>query len=461
MSTTSTSPTASTPATPPPSSSQYSADLQQVLTRSIAIASLPLTQLNNTLTDLQNRSTELNTLNGKFSAIQTAVQSLSTAVSSTTAQASDTSVLTAQSDSTAVPGSYTIHVVTAGSPSNALSLSTLPAVTNPGTQSISTSSSFTLTVGGTPVTITPSGDTLSALADAINSSGANVSATIVNLGSPSAPNYQLSLQSTQLGDITLQLNDGTNDLMGTLSGGTQASYQVNGQPAPPATPISSDSSTVTIAPGVTADLLASGDSTVTVSESSTDQANALSSFATAYNAAVDELNVNRGQGGGALTGDALIYTLSQSLRNISGFTGGSGSVQNLTDLGLTFDQNGHLNFDQTVFSSAAAAHPGDVGAFLGSPTTGGFLQEATNTLTSLGDPTNGILETAISDSQTSIDNQNQKISDEQSRITALTTSLTTQIDSADALIASLEQQQTYFTTLFTDMNGLNNLQALG
>jgi flagellar hook-associated protein 2 len=457
MSTTSTSPTTSSPA-PLPSSSQYSSDLQQVLSRSIAIASLPLTQLNNTLTTLQNQNTELNTLNGKFSAVQTAIQSLSTAVSSTTAQTSDSNVLTAQSDSTAVPGSYTIDVVTAGSASNALSLSTLPAVTNPATQSISTSSSFTLTVGGTPVTITPSGNSLSALADAINSSGANVSATIVNLGSPSAPNYQLSLQSTQLGDITLQLNDGTNDLMGTLSAGAQATYQVNGQPA---TPISTDSSTVTIAPGVTADLLSAGNSTVTVSESSTDQANALSSFATAYNAAVDELNLNRGQGGGALTGDAMIYTLSQSLRDISGFTGGSGSVQNLTDLGLTFDQNGHLNFDQTVFSNAAASDPGDVGAFLGSPTTGGFLQEATNTLTSLGDPTNGILETAISDSQTSIDNQNQKISDEQDRITALTTSLTTQIDNADALIASLEQQQTYFTTLFTDMNGLNNLQALG
>jgi len=454
MSTTSTTPTS---AAPPPSSSQYSADLQQVLSRSIAIASLPLTQLNNTLTDLQNRSTELQTINGKFSAVQTAVQSLSTAVSSTTAQVSDSSVLTAQSDSTAVPGSYTIHVVSAGSPSSALSLSTLPAVTDPSTQSISSASSFTLTVGTTPITITPSANNLNALADAINSSGANVNATIVNLGSPSAPNYQLSLQSTKLGTIALQLNDG-NDLMGTLSGGAQATYQVNGQPA---TPISSDSNTVTIAPGVTVDLLASGDSTVTVSESSTDQANALSSFVTAYNAAVDELSLNRGQGGGALTGDALIYTLSQSLRDISGFTGGSGSVQNLTDLGLTFDQNGHLNFDQTVFTSAAAAHPGDVGAFLGSPTMGGFLQEATNVLTGLGDPTDGILETAINNSQTSIDNQNQKISDEQTRITALTTSLTSQIDSADALIASLEQQQTYFTTLFTDMNGLNNLQALG
>ncbi|MGH9646141.1 MAG: flagellar filament capping protein FliD [Bryobacteraceae bacterium] len=446
----------STTSATPPSSSSYSSDLQQVLSRSIAIASIPLTQLNSTLTDMQNRSAELNTVNGKFSAVQSAIQSISTAVSSTNAQVSDSGVIAAQSDPTASAGSYSIHVVTAGSSSSALSLNTLPAVQDPSTQSISTSTSFTLTVDGTPVTITPTANTLSALADAINSSGANVAATIVNLGSPSAPSYQLSLQSTKLGNITLQLNDGTNDLMGTLSAGAEAQYQVNGNPA---TPISSDSSTVIVAPGVTVDLLNSGDSTVTVSQSSVAQSNALSSFATAYNAAVNELNVNRGQGGGALTGDALIYTLSQSLRDISGFTGGSGSVQNLTDIGLTFDQNGHLNFDQTVFASAAAAHPTDLSAFLGSPATGGFLKGATDTMNGLGDPITGVLETTIASAQTAIDNQNQKISNEQDRITTLTTSLTSKIDAADALIASLEQQQTYFTTLFTDMNAINKNQG--
>jgi flagellar hook-associated protein 2 len=440
----------------PPSSSSYSSDLQQVLSRAVAIASLPLTQLNSTLTNLQNRSAELQTLNGKFSAVQSAVQAMSTAASSTSAQVSDSSVIAAQSDATAAAGSYAIHVVSAGAPSSALSQSTLPVVTDPSTQSISTATSFTLSVDNTPVTIIPAANTLSSLADAINSSGANVTATIVNLGSPSAPNYQLSLQSTKLGTIALQLNDGSNDLMGALAAGSVAQYQINGQPA---TPISSDSSTVTIAPGVTVDLLESGDSTVTVAQSSQAQANALSSFATAYNAAVDELNVNRGQGGGALTGDALIYTLSQSLRDISSFTGGSGSVQNITDVGLTFDKNGHLNFDQTVFTNAVAAHPGDMSAFLGSPTTGGFLKDATDTMNGLGDPTNGVLETTIASAQTAIDNQNQKISDEQDRITVLTTSLTSRIDAADALIASLEQQQTYFTTLFTDMNAINKNQG--
>jgi flagellar hook-associated protein 2 len=256
-----------------------------------------------------------------------------------------------------------------------------------------------------------------------------------------------------LGNIALQLNDGTQDLLGTLSAGSEAQYQVNGQPA---TPISSDSTSVTIAPGVTVDLLQSGDSTVTVSQASSAQANALSAFVAAYNAAVDELSTNRGQGGGALTGDSLIFTLSQSLRNMSGFTGGAGSVQNLTDLGLTFDRTGHLSFDQTVFNSVAAAHPADLTSFLGSPSTGGFLKSATDTLNGLEDPTTGVIQTTMTSAQTAITNQNRKISDEQDRIDTLIAGLTAKIDAADALIASLEQQASYFTTLFADMNATKN-----
>jgi len=448
MSTTSTTST--------PSSSQYSSDLQQVLARAVAIASLPLNQLNSQLTDLQNRSTALTSMNGKFSALQTALQGVSSAAVSTSAQVSDSSVLSAQSDSTARAGSYAIHVISAGAPSSALSTTGLPTVQDPFSQSISAATSFTLTVGTATFTITPASSTLNALADAINSSGANVSATIVNLGSPSSPDYKLSLQTTKLGNIALLLNDGTQDLLGTLSGGSEAQYQVNGQPA---TPISSDSSTVTIAPGVTVDLLQAGDSTVTVSQGASAQANALSSFVAAYNAAVDELNANRGQGGGALTGDSLIYTLSQSLRDMSGFTGGAGSVQNLTDLGLTFDKTGHLSFDQTVFNTVAAAHPSDVSAFLGSPTTGGFLKNATDTLNGLENPTTGVIQTSMTNAQTAIDNQNRKITDEQDRIDTLTAGLTAKIDAADALIASLEQQASYFTTLFTDMNAINKNQG--
>ena len=60
--------------------------------------------------------------------------------------------------------------------------------------------------------------------------------------------------------MPLQLNDGTNNLLGTLNAGTDASYTVDGQPAGG---ITTDSSTVTIAPGLNVTLEAVGTTTVT------------------------------------------------------------------------------------------------------------------------------------------------------------------------------------------------------
>ena len=146
---------------------------------------------------------------------------------------------------------------------------------DPSATSISTSGNYTLTVNGSSFAVTPTTNSSNALAQAINSSGAGVSATVINLGSPSAPSYSLSLQSTALGNIPIQLNDGAQDLLTTLSTGTQAQYQVNGQPA---TPISSDRSTVTLAPGLTVSLLQPGQTTITVAEDSTAATTAISLF---------------------------------------------------------------------------------------------------------------------------------------------------------------------------------------
>src|SRR6266478_1252534 len=190
-----------------------------------------------------------------------------------------------------------------------------------------------------PQTITPAANNLNSLAAAISTAGASVQATIVNVGPPSAPDYRLSLQSNTLGNVSLQLNDGSTNLLTTLTTGTSAQYQVNGSPA---TPISTNSRSVTIAPGITVDLLKAGTSTVTVSQSASTVANALSTFVTAFNGSVDELNKSFGQNAGPLNGQSIIFGLKQSLRALTSYTGGAGSFTSMTGLGLSFDTNGHL-----------------------------------------------------------------------------------------------------------------------
>jgi len=435
--------------------SQYAADLQKAIGFAVTAASIPLTQLQDNVTLLQTQSNEISTLHSQFAGVQEALQNLSSnnGGGAYSATVSDSSIATASVASSSVvsAGTYKLNVIDPGSPSTAISLSTLPVVADPSSNSFSSSSSFTLTVGGATTTISlpPGITTLNALVQAINSSTAGVTANLINVGTPSSPDFQITVQSDALGNVPIQLNDGSKDLLTSLTAGAPARYQVDGQPS---TPISSSSSTVTLAPGVTANLLAVGQTTVTVGTDSSATANALSSFVSAYNAALTELNNNHGPTGGILTGNSLVTQLQQTLQSVLQYSGGSGSVQSLADLGITFLQSGQLSFNQGTLENALATNPSGVASFLGTGTGSGFLANADNVLNGLNDPNTGLFQSVGSSFQKQINSANQEITDQQNRISALQTSLVAQMSQADSLIAGLESQVSYFTSLFQDTN---------
>jgi flagellar hook-associated protein 2 len=436
--------------------SNYASDLQQALTRAEAIAQLPITQLQQEQQSVQSQISELSKLQTNFTALTTAIKNIGTASSggSFSANVSDSSVATATVQGNVLPGNYSIVITNPGSHTSALSDNSRPKVTDPTSTSISTASSFTLTVNGSPFTIVPASNTLDALASAINNASAGVAATVVNIGSPQSPDYRLSLQSSTLGGTTIALTDGTPAvLLDTISTGVNAVYTVNGQPSGG---VSSTSSTVTIAPGLTVNLLADGTTNVSVTQSPGSLQNALSAFATAYNNAIDEVNTNRGQTGGALTGNSVISTLASTLQNVTGYFGSSGNILSLADLGLTFDQSGHLKFDSTALSNLSSAQYSDISNFLGSVSGGGFLGTASNALSALSDPVTGLIhQDSTSLQQTSASEQSQ-IDSQTQQLQLLQTTLTTQMNAADALISSLEQQSSFFTNLFATQNALNN-----
>jgi len=434
--------------------SGYSTDLQNALNRAVALASLPLHQLQNQQSTLTGQSTELNTLRTLFSSLQTSITNLnSSGQHLLAASVSDTSVLTAQVGAGALAGTYSVKVTDPGSTSSAMSANGLTVVTDPATQNISSVSPLTLTVGSTQYTITPAANNLNALAAAINSqSSGSVQASVVNVGPPSAPDYRLSVQGTAIGDLPIQVsfqaNNVTTDLLMPLGTGTLAKYQVNGQPA---MPISSTTSTVTLAPGVTLNLLQAGTTTVTVAAGTSSISNALAAFTSAFNATVDELNKNIGQSAGPLAGQSVVYSLQKMLNSLGNYSAVGNGANSLADLGVTFDSTGHLNFDSSVLAGASGTQLTNIASFLGSGTNGGFLQFAASQLTAIEDPTTGILPNAISSTSNSINNDNTQIAQQQDHINHLQTSLQAQMSAADAAIAQLEQQQSYYTSLFTAM----------
>jgi len=434
--------------------STFSSSLNNEISQEVQIASLPYELLQDDVTTLTNQSNELQTLDTDVAAVQSAVSGLASAAGSMlSASVSDPSVATATVGSGATAGSYTLEVTNLGSYSDALSMEPttangLPTVTDPATQNISASDSYTLTVGTTTIPISYSGGNLNGLAQAINDADAGVQATVVNVGSNSAPDYLLSLQSDQLGPLTMQLNDGNQDLL-TASGnaGTLAQYSVNGQS------VQSDSDTVTLAPGLTVQLTgtdASAATTVTVAANPSAVGNALQSFVTAYNTAIAELGNNRGQGTGALDGQSIVYELTDTLQGLANYSTGDGAINSLAALGVTFnDTTGRLSYDQSTFDSATSGQTDALTQFLGSATGGGFLETATNAMTGLVDPTSGVLAEEISTVGASITSTDTQIANEQAQVTQLQTNLTQQMAAADATIYELQQQTTQMQGIFT------------
>jgi flagellar hook-associated protein 2 len=426
-------------------SSTFASSFQQVITRAVGIASLPIQSLQTAVSTLSAQQSALSSLGANFSALQTSVQALATAAGGNTSlQVSDSSVLTANATSSALPGTYTIQVDDPGSSTTTLSKAGLTTVTDPSSEDISSSSTFTLTVNSVNHTITNTGTSLESLATSINAAGDGVQATIINIGSANAPDYRLSLTSANLGADTVQLNDGTNDLLDTLATGADAQYRLNGS----ATDIQTTSSQIALSPGLTVNLKgqSSGPVTITVSQSFTALQSALSNFVSAYNAAFDALAQNRGQNGGALTGDSVVFTMGNVLQQLSQYNSGSNTVGSLAELGITADDTGHLSFDTTAFSSASKDA---ISSFLGGLSSGGFLQTANNSLNFISDPVTGLIASDYNNLAQEIAADNAKISDQQSQVNTLQANLEAQLAQADAAIATLQSQKTYFEQLFT------------
>jgi flagellar hook-associated protein 2 len=443
--------------------SNFASSLQQVLTRAVGIASLPLDSDQAALTSLNTTQSDLQGLDTAFTTLQQSASSLQTTLAANLLSASvSDSAVSATVGAGATAGTYTIAVGGLGAYSTALSNAGSTPVSNPSTQGISNSATFTLTVGAATITITPASSDLQDLASAIDSqSKGEVQATLVNVGSTSAPDYRLSLQAANLGTGAIDLADSSgNDLISTSTPGKLATYQIDGS----ATVISSTSRTVTLSPGLTVNLLAQSatgaSSTITLADNPAGLASAFSAFAGSYNAAVDSLAQYHGQGGGALEGDSIVQTLTNALNQLGNYNNGSPATA-LANFGITLGETGQLSVDTTAFTAAANANFSGLLATLGNATGGGFLGTAASLLTGIEDPTAGTLKTEETSVASEVTAAQVRIANEQATVNLLQTNLTQQIAKADAAIAEVESQVSYVTGLFAQYTGVSSTQSNG
>lgn len=422
--------------------STYSADFQKILERTVAIASQPITQLQAEQTRIFQQKTLSTGLQTVVSGLASAVGALSDlgtskALSGSSSNSSKVSIGTVTANN---PASYTISEITSvARASSATSSGFADSTTTPA----SATGTVKLTFNGTEHTIAlgPTENNLTGLRDKINNLGAGVTASILTTGTGATP-YYLSITSNTSGEKPIALVDdptgAATNLLATTDNGANANFKINGVAVSKSSNLIND-----VVNGVTFSIAAttSVGETVTLSlgSSRSTLASRLQSFVSAYNEVLTNTDSQIGESAGLLTGDLLVREAKDALRDVAGYEG-TGNIKSLAQLGVSFGSDGKASFDSTTFDALSDSLIQDSFTFLGSATTGfGSLESR---LEQLSDPITGL----IAVQNTKYDESDRRISarvDELAdRLSALQRSTAERLQTVDALLGSLEAQQT-------------------
>jgi flagellar capping protein FliD len=337
-------------------------------------------------------------------------------------------------------GNYSIQVVDPGAYASSMTTSSWVAASG-------SPHPYKLTISGVQHDLFAYDNSAASLASAINSQyGDQVRAIVVNVGSSQTPDYRLSLQATKLGNLAPDLTDNGVSLQTQQINGTLAQYIVNNSGGT----VTSPTRSISIAAGVTVNLLAASGSAVniTVTRSTAALSSALDAFATAYNSALDEVDKQHGTTSGALAGQSVVGGLSKILSDIATFNQSGSGLAGMNSLGLELDKTGHLSFNSFKLLATDLTNSTGVTAFLGTASTSGFLKLVTDRLKSAEGPGTGLLPAAEASLQRQGVDIDSSIATAQERIDRMKVRLQEQMAAADALIASMEQRYSYLSGLF-------------
>jgi flagellar hook-associated protein 2 len=429
----------------------------------IQAASLAIeTPWQNQLTALQAQDTALSSLGTDLSALSTSLQGLTDfegVFAEKQGSSSNTDLLSLTSaSSTAVAGSHTIVIGQLAQTS-----------TDVSTAVSSTSDTLTGTVtiqGHEFDTSTAGSNTLAGLASVINSAAIGVTASVITDSSGS----RLSIVSGtsgaagQLSAITGNLTDSTSGSAISFSDGQAGQPGQAGQDAQltiDGVSITTPSNTVTnVIPGLTFQLLATSATPVQVqiTDDTTDIATAISSFVSAYNKVVGDINAQERSASGStsapLLGSPIIAQLQESLTG-SLFSGtASGSISNITQLGLSVNTDGTLALDTDTLTSVLNSNLSDVTGFL--QNSNSFGQTLSTALNNLGTQApNGAIFLAQQQNTSQESALNTDITNENATLATQKTQLTDELNTANQILQAIPEQLDEVNSVFDSLTGFN------
>ncbi len=412
----------------------------------------------NQLTALKAQDAALSSLGTDLSALSTSLQKLTDfegVFAEKQGSSSNTDVLSLTSaSSSATAGSHTIEVTQLAQTASEIS-SAISSANDTLTGSV--------TIQGKEFdTSTAGSDTLKGLASAINSAAIGVTASVITDSSGS----RLSIVSGTSGAAGQLSAITTNNLSDSTTGGSNISFSTGqvGQDAKLTVDnvgITSSSNTVTDAiAGVTFQLLATTSTPVQVqiTDDTTDIAKAIGSFVSAYNTVIGDINTQEQSGSGGssspLLGNPLIAQLQESVTG-SLFSGAaSGSINNITQLGLKVGNDGTLTVDSDTLTSALNSNLADVTGFFQNAKS--FGQTLSGALNNAGTQApNGAIFLAQQQNSSQETALNADITNENALLATQKTQLTAELNQANEILQSIPSQLNEVNSVFDSLTGFN------
>lgn len=302
-------------------------------------------------------------------------------------------------------------------------------------------SAGTFTIGDgtqtTSVTVN-AGDSLTDVADRINSSGSDISASVVSDSSGS----HLSLTSST---GTVAVSGDPAFSMRRATSGSNASLTVDGIPVSSATnQVSGVVSGLTFnLQGVTAN---DAQATLTVSADTSQMVSAVAQFVTDYNSALSGVNSQfayntTSSSQGVLSGDVAVRSLQSALMGMVSYSapGGTGAGStSLASLGITMGDDGSLSLNVASLVTKATTDPAGVQNFFQGAALNGFAQSFQAQLKTYTNASSGILAKEMSSlNQSYTDLQSQVDDYESGYIASQRTVLTSMYSQAEIALQSL------------------------
>lgn len=415
------------------------------------------------LTKLTNQDAQLSSLGTQLSTLTSDLQSLSDftgVLASKQGSSSNENVLSLSSaDSSAIAGTHTITVQNLAQTSTAASgvVASSDVLSGSVTIQVGSGVANTVTVGDSNTSAT-----LDGLATAINRANIGVTATVLT----DAKGSRLSLVSKtdgSMGTITVASsladisNSGQSVSFAQIQAGKDATFYVDG------IELSSDSNTVTNAiPGVTFQLLsapASGELVqVVITNDTKSVATAVNQFITDYNAVMKSINTQEGNDSSGhpepLYGTTVLARLQEALQSGLSSTYGTGAVNSLSALGISFNRDGTLVLNTDTLDSALNSSYAEIEAFF--QNAGGFGATLGTTLSNLGNVySTGVITLALKENRSQENTLNDNIAKQETLIAMQKERLTTELNAANQTLQAIPALVDQISMMYSAMTGYN------